>query len=494
MEPLSDPYNNRPVKSVKPPPHKPLAKHLMFPKGIRGKPNWKLIRDHLKQEGRVEKEDFLTLIAQTNKIFQQESNLLHIQDPLTVVGDIHGQFYDLLKILEVGGNPEQQKYLFLGDFVDRGSFSIEVLILLYSIKLCYPETVYFLRGNHECRQMTSFFNFRDECKYKYDQEIYDTVMESFDLMPIACIVNGKFLALHGGISPEMRSLQDIENIDRKKEPPKQGLMCDILWADPVDNEDGICENLYRQNEVRGCSYFYGIDAVQKFLKNTSLISIIRAHEAQLEGYKMHKWNGQSDFPSVITIFSAPNYCDVYNNKGAVIKFENNTLNIQQFNYTAHPYILPNFMDIFTWSIPFVAEKITEMLYHILKPSAEDSDDENDLSKDDLSTLKKWEQTQQNQSKLPDKDKQDVLRSKIKFIGRMMKFQKVLREESESIMQLKGQCPDKKIPVGLLTQGRESISNQIDNFKMARKIDLKNEKRPEFGPQMKDKAQPMKPIK
>lgn len=111
------------------------------------------------------------------------------------------------------------------------------------------------------------------------------------------------------------------------------------------------------------------------------MSIIRAHEAQLDGYKMHRWNGNQEFPIVITIFSAPNYCDVYNNKGAVIKFNNNTLNIQQFNYTPHPYILPSFMDIFTWSLPFVSEKVAELLYHIIKPKGENLSDE-ELSEDE----------------------------------------------------------------------------------------------------------------
>ena len=152
-------------------------------------------------------------------------------------------------------------------------------------------------------------------------------MDSFDLFPLACVVNNKFLALHGGISPELKTLDDIKKIDRFKEPPKAGIFCDLLWSDPVDNEDGVCENIYRPNDVRGCSYFYGMEAIKKFLDNSNLISIIRAHEAQLDGYKMHKWSGGTDFPLVITIFSAPNYCDVYNNKGAVIKFENNSLSI-----------------------------------------------------------------------------------------------------------------------------------------------------------------------
>jgi serine/threonine-protein phosphatase 2B catalytic subunit len=111
---------------------------------------------------------------------------------------------------------------------------------------------------------------------------------------------------------------------------------------------------------------YSAKAATHFLNKNDFLSIIRAHEAQLDGFKMYKWNNNVDFPSVITIFSAPNYCDVYNNKGAVIKFKNNMVNIQQFNYSPHPFILPQFMNIFNWSIPFVSEKISEMLLHIIK--------------------------------------------------------------------------------------------------------------------------------
>ena len=124
-----------------------------------------------------------------------------------------------------------------------------------------------------------------------------------------------------------------------------------------------------------------------------MLSILRAHEAQFDGYKMHKWNGPSEFPTVITIFSAPNYCDVYNNKGAIIKFESNTLNIQQFNYTAHPYILPNFMDVFTWSVPFVSEKVVEMLFNVLKIGSEIPDEPEDANIPD--PLKLIEQETEN---------------------------------------------------------------------------------------------------
>ena len=140
--------------------------------------------------------------------------MLSLSDPVTVVGDIHGQFYDFLKMLDMGGSPKNIKYLFLGDYVDRGSFSVEVVLLLYSLKLNFPNTIYLLRGNHECRQLTQYFNFRSECLYKYDIDTYELFMESFDVLPISCIVNGKFLALHGGLSPELRTLQDLVTINR----------------------------------------------------------------------------------------------------------------------------------------------------------------------------------------------------------------------------------------------------------------------------------------
>ena len=143
---------------------------------------------------------------------EKEANLLSLQDPVTVVGDLHGQFYDMVKMLDVGGTPETTKYLFLGDYVDRGSFSVEVVLLLYSLKLNFTSTIYMLRGNHECRQMTAFFNFRAECLYKYDQETYELFMDTFDALPIACLVNEKFLALHGGISPELKTLNDLKNL------------------------------------------------------------------------------------------------------------------------------------------------------------------------------------------------------------------------------------------------------------------------------------------
>ena len=376
VDSLPDPFEDRVMKDVLPPPHLPLPHAKLFPK--KGIPDWKVLRDHLTREGKLEKSDLLELISLFQAQIKSEPNILKIQDPVTVVGDIHGQFYDLLKLLEVGGSPETTKYLFLGDYVDRGAFSIECVLLLCAIKLNYKTTILMLRGNHECRQMTSFFNFKQECEIKYDLEVYDKIMETFDCLPIACLINEKFIAIHGGISPDIDKVLDITKINRFTEPPKTGPMCDMLWSDPVEKDEEALTVSWLENSTRGCSYVFGAKAATPFLTKNDILSIIRAHEAQLEGFKMYKWNNNVDFPSVITIFSAPNYCDVYNNKAAVISFKNNMVNIQQYNYSPHPFILPKFMNIFNWSIPFVSEKISEMLMHIIKkdPNLDDKDDGN----------------------------------------------------------------------------------------------------------------------
>lgn len=245
---------------------------------------------------------------------------------MTIVGDIHGQYYDLIKLLEIGGNIINTKYLFLGDYVDRGCFSIEVLILLMALKINFENTMFMLRGNHECRLLTQSFNFKDECLAKYDQEVYECFMDFFNTLPLCAIVNGKFIAFHGGISPELITPQDINRIDRFMEPPKSGPMVDILWSDPVDSETGKLEMPFTPNSQRGCSYYFGAEALNRFLTHNKLMSCIRAHEVQIEGYKMHTWNN-STFPQIITVFSAPNYCDSYNNKGAVIMFSVNLLEL-----------------------------------------------------------------------------------------------------------------------------------------------------------------------
>jgi serine/threonine-protein phosphatase 2B catalytic subunit len=310
--------------------------------------------------------------------------------------------------------------------------------------------------------MTTFFNFRSEVLYKYDLEVYEAIMCSFDSLPLACVVNKKFLALHGGISPELTSLSDIERLERFSEPPRTGLFCDLLWSDPVDSATGSLMENYKYNSARSCSFYFGQQAASKLLKNLGLSSIIRAHEAQLEGYKMHRWNGQNKFPVVITLFSAPNYCDCYNNKGALLKLVDNTLNIQQYSANTHPYHLPNFMDIFNWSIPFVIEKTLEIMKFIMKPARAQ------IGEGELID-KMTEEIKEN--------RKAALRGKIKTVSRMMKMFKTLRMEQETIIEIKGLSSDNKIPKGLLVEGKEALVTALEQFHKVKEVDLVNESWP-----------------
>lgn len=369
------------------PPLEPLEYDELFSSD--GKPDLAVLKEHLLKEGRLAPKAGSRLIDMAQALFTKEENLMHLKYPITVCGDVHGQFFDLVHLLGVGGDPKDTQYLFLGDYVDRGNFSTECVFYLYALKITYPKTFFMLRGNHECRQLTAFFNFKDECCYKYDEALYHKIMTSFDYLPLAAMVSKSFFCVHGGLSPDIVLLEDIQKLNRVCEIPREGPMCDLLWSDPyeeggkdLDTEDSHGSQKatawFDYNVTRQCSYVFGVEAVKQFLNDNKITSVIRAHEAQVEGYKMQMVNTTSGIPRVITIFSAPNYCDAYKNKAACLKFDNNVLNIKQFVDSPHPYYLPNFMDVFQWSLPFVAEKVTDMLASVLEWGEEDDEkDEKD---------------------------------------------------------------------------------------------------------------------
>jgi serine/threonine-protein phosphatase 2B catalytic subunit len=190
-------------------------------------------------------------------VFKKEENIVKVPDPVVFVGDIHGQFYDLVKMLDLVGKIGELNFVFLGDYVDRGMFAFEVVATLYALKLCYPNKITLLRGNHECRQMTENFNFLIEIEEKFDKEIYELTMETFDALPLAALVDNKILAVHGGISPELPNLQAINRIDRFKEIPRVGLFTDLMWSDPVENDAGNLDELFAKNSKRSCSFLFG---------------------------------------------------------------------------------------------------------------------------------------------------------------------------------------------------------------------------------------------
>ena len=325
------------------------------------------------------------LINMAHEIIKKEPTLLQLAEPIWLVGDIHGQFYDLLHLLEKAGKPTKINYLFMGDYVDRGVFSVEVVILLFALKVNFPESLVMLRGNHEWRNMTQHFTFREETLSKFDEDIYKMIMDTFDARPLAAIVNKKYLAVHGGISPDLKKIENLEKLDRFKEPPTEGLFCDLLWSDPLDDAQAL-EYEYKENDEREWSYLFGRKPVKKLLEKNDLMSVVRAHQVQIEGYKMHRWDGESSFPYVITIFSAPNYCDYYSNKAAVLILKDDKISIKQYDQSDHPYFLPDQIDVFSWSMPFLADKVVALLEHLLKKvGAEDMVDE-DLETEALSEV------------------------------------------------------------------------------------------------------------
>ncbi|KAF3850446.1 hypothetical protein F7725_012218 [Dissostichus mawsoni] len=332
------------------------------------------MRTHLVKEGRVEEEAALKIINDGANILRQEKCMLEVDAPITVCGDVHGQFFDLMKLFEVGGSPSNTRYLFLGDYVDRGYFSIEV-----------------------------------RRKIKYSERVYDACMDAFDCLPLAALLNQQFL----------------------------------------------------------------YTAVCDFLVNNNLLSVIRAHEAQDAGYRMYRKSQTTGFPSLITIFSAPNYLDVYNNKAAVLKYENNVMNIRQFNCSPHPYWLPNFMDVFHMVFAFCGREryLTEMLVNVLNICSDDElmSEGDDLYEGGTSAMRK-----------------EVIRNKIRAVGKMARVFSVLREESENVLTLKGLTPTGTLPVGVLSGGKQTLqtaiqdispTRKIRNFEEARGLDRINERMP-----------------
>lgn len=474
----------RPVKSVPVPPSQRLDIDDVYDPTTK-QINLELIRKHFILEGRLTRECANKIILDGTDILSKEPTMVDLEAPITVCGDIHGQYYDLMKLFEVAGHPKDTRFLFLGDYVDRGYFSVECVLYLWALKITYPKTMFLLRGNHECRHLTEYFTFKQECSIKYCEEFYENCVKSFDALPLAGLLNNQFLCLHGGISPELRTLDDIRAIDRFQEPPPYGPMCDIIWSDPhEDYGNEKTSEQYTTNSVRGCSFFYTYNAVVEFLQNNALLSIIRAHEAQDAGYKMYRKNQATGFPSLITIFSAPNYLDVYNNKAAVLKYENNIMNIRQFNASNHPYWLPNFMDVFTWSLPFVGEKVTEMLINILnicskeETENEDTPIEEQENKDTVATFEDLQETE----RLRKAEIRNRLQKKIVAIGKMAKYFNVLREESETVLQLKGLAPGGRLPPGALADGLNASNvkgiSAVSSFQDAKNLDIVNERMPD----------------
>ncbi|KDD74216.1 calcineurin-like phosphoesterase [Helicosporidium sp. ATCC 50920] len=244
------------------------------------------------------------------EILVEESNVQRIDSPVTICGDVHGQFYDVTELFKVARDCPETNYLFMGDFVDRGSHSVETFLLLLALKVRYPDRMHLIRGNHESRQITQVYGFYDECIRKYGSAaVWRYCTDVFDYLGLAALVDGVFLCVHGGLSPVIERLDQIRALDRKQEVPHEGGMCDLLWSDPDEAVEGWGLS------PRGAGYLFGGDVAAQFCAANGLTTVARAHQLVMDGYR-RMFGGR-----VVTVWSAPNYCYRCGNVAAVLQLD-----------------------------------------------------------------------------------------------------------------------------------------------------------------------------
>eukprot|EP01065_Artemidia_motanka_P035018 TRINITY_DN42974_c0_g1_i1.p1 TRINITY_DN42974_c0_g1~~TRINITY_DN42974_c0_g1_i1.p1 ORF type:complete len:504 (+),score=105.36 TRINITY_DN42974_c0_g1_i1:72-1583(+) len=268
-----------------------------------------------------DRQQMVSLCKQARGVFRADPNILLVPAPAVLIGDIHGQFWDLRKILDDAlgpdGLPGGTTYVFLGDYVDRGKHSLLCLALILALKVRYPDRIVCLRGNHESRITNQMYGFFEECIVHFptpgstemgcftSNTIWLRFNRLFDSMPLAAIVGDRIFCCHGGLSPQLRCLERILTFDRDQDIVPPGIMSDLTWSDP-GQAAGYCHN------ARGSGCVFGEDVSAEFLQLNNLQLICRAHQCVKDGYKYDHGN------RVVTVFSAPNYCG-QQNMGAIMK-------------------------------------------------------------------------------------------------------------------------------------------------------------------------------
>ncbi|PHZ17584.1 Metallo-dependent phosphatase [Rhizopus microsporus ATCC 52813] len=261
----------------------------------------------------LNQNEIIAICRYAYDVFMSQPTLLELSPGVKVAGDIHGQYFDLIRLFDLCGFPPTSNYLFLGDYVDRGMYSLETILLLLCFKVKYPENFFLLRGNHESADVTRIYGFYDECKRRTSVKIWKIFCDVFNTMPIAAIVGNRIFCVHGGLSPFMQSMDQIASLPRPTEVPEYGLLNDLLWSDPSDASPDWSEN------DRGVSVCFGKKNVNDFLKRFDLDLICRAHMVVEDGYEF--FNDRT----LVTVFSAPNYCGEFDNYGAIMTISNDLL-------------------------------------------------------------------------------------------------------------------------------------------------------------------------
>lgn len=266
----------------------------------------------VKEGGILPERDLRLLCEKLKEILIEESNVQPVSAPVTICGDIHGQFHDLLELFNKGGQIPDTRYIFMGDFVDRGYNSVETFQLLMCLKLKYPHCITLLRGNHETRGVTSVYGFYEETLRKYgNANPWKYCTEVFDYLGIGAVIEGKIFCIHGGLSPQIKTLDQIRLIDRRMEVPHEGPFSDLMWSDPEDIDAWALS-------PRGAGWLFGARVTSEFNQINDLTLVARAHQLVMDGFKY--WFKESN---LVTVWSAPNYCYRCGNVASILNISEN---------------------------------------------------------------------------------------------------------------------------------------------------------------------------
>ena len=262
---------------------------------------------------KLSEREVFKVIDRAYPIIEKEESMIEIEPPLYICGDIHGQFYDLLRVFDIFKFPPESKFLFLGDYVDRGKKSLECILLLLCLKIKYPSKIFLLRGNHESADVNRTYGFYDECKRKISVKIYKKFCNLFNILPLTALVGEKILCMHGGLAYDLKEINQLKEIKRPTEIPDAGLLCDLVWSDP---DDCLIFD-FSTNKERGISVCFSKQVVEEFTKKNDLDLICRAHQVVEEGFQFFS------NMKLITVFTAPNYMGEFDNKGGILEVNEN---------------------------------------------------------------------------------------------------------------------------------------------------------------------------
>uniref|UniRef100_W6NCN4 Serine/threonine-protein phosphatase n=1 Tax=Haemonchus contortus TaxID=6289 RepID=W6NCN4_HAECO len=260
----------------------------------------------------VKEGELMNLCTVARQVFLSQTSLLDVEAPIKVCGDVHGQFADVLRLFNHSGFPPNVNYLFLGDYVDRGQQNLECIGLIFCYKIKYPGNFFALRGNHECSPINRVYGFFEECNRRYQStRLWLQFQDTFAALPFTGLVAGKILCMHGGLSPKLKSMDQLRNITRPIDPPNPSLHIDLLWSDPDNYIKGWASN------SRGVSYVFGKDVVFEMCEVLNIELVARAHQVVQDGYEFFANR------KLVTIFSAPHYCGQFDNAAALMNIDEN---------------------------------------------------------------------------------------------------------------------------------------------------------------------------